>query len=477
MNEYQLASYYQEHPLEYMHDALDVKYIIPELCDAVNLMLENRRVYVRSGHGIGKSYIAACLGLWFFDCFPNAQVYTTAPTQRQVRDIVWKEIHSISANANIEIKATKNNLDFHRGMKWVLKGFASSGSVAYQGRHAKHMLWIIDEADGFDSETFDAIESTATGPKNYLFYIGNPVDPDSAFKLRQERRPDLTCTISSYKSPNIIRDPKTNEYISDEIIPGCATLEWVEEMKSEWGEESSVFLSRVSAEYPSATPDALLTEDECKQASLVKPKPANWAILGVDVAYMGDDNSVITALSGNAFYKHPLVFNGLKGWELKDEILKFIDLLKVSEGIETKAIVYDSAGVATALQEHLDEHFAKTSMVLYPVNFGSEVTKWRVEAEDKQMHMVQNKRAEMYLDFRRSVRHNELFVPASYNIKQVIPRVKYFINSGQKLQIEAKQEFKKREGYSPDIPDSIILALHGYIQGLHMGGESFVAMS
>jgi hypothetical protein len=51
-------------------------------------------VTVKSCHGIGKTFLASRLVLWFLDTHPMDQtvVVTTAPTSYQVRAVLWRYI-------------------------------------------------------------------------------------------------------------------------------------------------------------------------------------------------------------------------------------------------------------------------------------------------------------------------------------------------------------------------------------------------
>ena len=53
-----------------------------------------KRVAVRSGNGVGKTALAARIMLWALRCFPESIVVTTAPTTRQVRELLWREARS-----------------------------------------------------------------------------------------------------------------------------------------------------------------------------------------------------------------------------------------------------------------------------------------------------------------------------------------------------------------------------------------------
>jgi hypothetical protein len=47
----------------------------------------HRRTAVKSANGVGKTYLAADLALWFLYCYQPSVVLTTAPTRRQVRHL------------------------------------------------------------------------------------------------------------------------------------------------------------------------------------------------------------------------------------------------------------------------------------------------------------------------------------------------------------------------------------------------------
>src|SRR5262252_8229661 len=55
---------------------------------------DNRYTAVPACHGPGKSYAASACAAWWVDVHPpgEAMVVTTAPTDHQVKTILWKEI-------------------------------------------------------------------------------------------------------------------------------------------------------------------------------------------------------------------------------------------------------------------------------------------------------------------------------------------------------------------------------------------------
>ena len=53
------------------------------------------RIAVRSGHKCGKSMVVAILALWWATTRRRARVVMTAPSARQIRSILWREIQML----------------------------------------------------------------------------------------------------------------------------------------------------------------------------------------------------------------------------------------------------------------------------------------------------------------------------------------------------------------------------------------------
>lgn len=486
---YKMLMRLRNNPDLYLQQVLGVEYLAPKMQEAIRHIPDNKYTLIKAGHGVSKSFSCAGLIPWWLETHPQSLVATTAPTNRQVSEVLWREVgkHRGRSIYPIAGKQLKNRLKLAED--WQGFGFSSNQGVSYQGLHEEYLLWIIDEADGIPRDVWEAIMSTLTGTENRLVAIGNPVDPDSQFREEIEKHPEDVFTIPSYESPNIILDEKTGEYISDEIIPGCATLEWINEVIEIHSVNSNYYKSRVIAEYPDGSPDTLLTREQILKAAEVDQMPAGWFVVGVDVAYDGNDESAITALSGNAFYDKYIKVQGLNGEALAQKVMDFIkeiednNVVMNEDGIEVpmrcKCIIWDAAGVATAFTEFIYKEISKAKRLLdinlQPIDFAGKVTESRVEAQENDMHMVLNKRAEMYMDFKRLVVTKKLYIPKAYNVYNIFAKIKYFTNKQSLTQIESKQEFKKKnKGKSPDMPDSMILAVHAKVLRLYLSNKQSV---
>jgi hypothetical protein len=64
---------------------------------------DNQRTSVRACHGMSKTVTAAVAAVWFLNLYNNSIVITTAPTNRQVESLLWKEIRAIYSNPDVRL--------------------------------------------------------------------------------------------------------------------------------------------------------------------------------------------------------------------------------------------------------------------------------------------------------------------------------------------------------------------------------------
>ena len=83
---------YAARPLAFCEDVLGGERPWSRQAEVLEAVRDHRRTAVRSGHGVGKSWTVARLALWWLYTRPRSAVITTAPTERQVREVIWREI-------------------------------------------------------------------------------------------------------------------------------------------------------------------------------------------------------------------------------------------------------------------------------------------------------------------------------------------------------------------------------------------------
>ena len=148
-------------PVEFAGDVLGVE-LWAKQRELLSALPAHHRVAVKSGNGLGKGFSAAVAVLWFLYTHDQAIVLSTAPTFRQVRYILWRQIHSLYRRAPETLGGrlldTRWELDDDR----YALGLSADGPDQFQGFHSPNMLIVVDEAEGVSDNIYEAIEAVMT---------------------------------------------------------------------------------------------------------------------------------------------------------------------------------------------------------------------------------------------------------------------------------------------------------------------------
>jgi len=277
---------YQDSPAKFVNDVLGLE-LTEDQHNVCKGLSTRDRVSVKSGHGVGKSCIAACLALWFKYTYWPSVVITTAPTERQVKQILWREIRARKANATIPLEGKPLTMHLELGPLDYMIGISTNDAQQFQGFHSPNIMVIVDEANGYPEEMFTAIDGLLSGgERKILFQIGNPIEPSGRFFNSCNDGETLVYTISCLSHPNV----KTGK----NIIPGAVTKEWVNRMKRLWGEDSAFWSSRILGEFPKTATDTViqlwwLERAEAAFVTGLEHKDEGEVYMGVDPSEYGGD--------------------------------------------------------------------------------------------------------------------------------------------------------------------------------------------
>jgi len=163
------------------------------------------KVLVRASHSVGKSFVAALLTNYWYDCFPESScVITTAPTARDVRDVLWREVRLLRHAVGLggftgpKIPELWDNPDHYA------KGFTAERGELFVGRHLAHMLFIFDEACLIDSAYWTTTASMFQPDGRHAWLvIGNPTDTTSQMYAEEMSGGWNVIEMSSLDHPNI----------------------------------------------------------------------------------------------------------------------------------------------------------------------------------------------------------------------------------------------------------------------------------
>ena len=202
--------------------------------EVLQAIRDHRRVAVKARNGLGKGFTAAVAVLWFLSCHAPAIVLTTAPTARQVRHVLWREIGRLHRNSARSLGGNMFSTRLEVAHDRFALGLSTDEADQFQGFHSPNMLIVVDEAEGVSEGIYEAIDAVMTAGNCKLLLIGNPTSDSGTFRraFHEDRRMFHNITISALESPNVEQQQV--------VVPGLTTAEWVVERAGLWVEESGV---------------------------------------------------------------------------------------------------------------------------------------------------------------------------------------------------------------------------------------------
>lgn len=419
---------------------------------------DNRYTTVRACHDVGKTYIAARTALWFLYSHPQSIVVTTAPTMRQVENLLWRELRAAHEASRQPLggEPLKTRLDI--SPDWYAIGASSGDPDKLQGFHAAsgHILIIVDEAAGVSEPAFEAIEGMMTSENARILMIGNPTSDSGSFRDSHHSWTYANkIHISVFDSPNFInngirtiKDLRRVNLDKVEIVnPYLVAPRWAYEKLDAWGEDSPMFQARVLGNFPSQSVNTVIPlnyielacEPEFRDKLEAKGGPLR---LGVDPARFGNDETVITPRYGG-FIPEQKVSNKESTTATAGRILQYKSPRPVFIGIDVDGLgggVYD-----TLFDERIDG--------IAEIHNGGKAL-----PDDTGLTFA-NFASQLWWRARLLIMAGELAIPDDEVLKMQLSTRKYRF-TGKGLTVESKDEWSKRyKGKSPDRADSLIYSL------------------
>ena len=437
-------------------------------------MASNRRTAVASCNAAGKSFLSSRTAVWFLKTFKPSVVVTTAPTDRQVRRILWKEIHATYSRAKTlgnDLGGTLLTKEWKFDEEHFAMGFATRDydATAFQGIHAPHVLVIADEAAGLTETIWEGIFSILRGAHTRLLAVGNPTVIEGTFYEAFSDPRWSTFNISAFDTPNF-----QGQGI---VIPGLITPQDVEDAVNDWGEDSPLYKARVLGQFPDRAFDTLIPMHLVQQAgqgewtpnpdigdsSMIGYIPVTLEMgdtdtdqaveIGADFARYGGDSNVFIARRGRlAFAYEEWVAQDLGITGTMAATGRLVDFIRKTNAWKVKCdAVGLGGGVPDRLREMQVEGKLDSRIQIIDMNAGA-------AAEDKKKYA--DAATEWYSKLGDKLRQDMAFGPV-FQRKEVVGQLsqrKYKMLSDGRMKLESKDEMKKRGLKSPDWGDALVLA-------------------
>ena len=430
-------------PLIFIHDVFDWSQVEQDGPSEQQMELfksfnSGNMITIRSGHGTGKDASAAMLILWFMCTRAYPKVVCTAPTARQLNDVLWSELSKWLRMSILqdEFVIQKDKM-FHKDhpKEWWCRAVSPSVKATKEeqaetlaGFHGEHLLIIVDEASGVPDPVFIPLEGAMTQRDNHILLIGNMTKNTGYFwesHFHSElNKPWIKLHWDSRKSTNVKPD-------------------YPERMAIKYGIDSNVYRIRVLGDPPLEDERTLIPlhwAEQCigKDIVVAEDEPL---YLGVDVARYGEDKSIILPRQG-------LVIKPWETFQGMDTINLGGFILQTYEELEASGIAIDEIGIGAGVTDWLQK------LNRYNV-FGVNVK--RKSSNIEKFHML---RDELWIAVRDKCMKGQYSFPTGELGEELCNELAmplYSFNAHGGFKVESKREMKLRGKKSPNIADALCL--------------------
>ncbi|MEM7345429.1 MAG: hypothetical protein AAF485_14405 [Chloroflexota bacterium] len=216
---------YQDDPVTFAQQVLEETFT-GDIIKVMESVRDNPVTVAQSANSTGKTHGAARIAIWFYKCFPNAQVYTTAaPPEGNLKKLLWGEIGSIATDhpkvfdddriINLHIEGGPK--EFITGVAIPQSGTPQQREAKFSGKHAPNLLFIVDEGDAVPDEIYTAIESSMSGGHSRLLVMFNPrAERGEVYRMIRDQRANVV-SLSAFNHPNVVT--------GEDVIPGAVSRE------------------------------------------------------------------------------------------------------------------------------------------------------------------------------------------------------------------------------------------------------------
>ena len=444
---------YRTDPVAFVVEVLGVK---PDKwqAEALKSLVTEDRLSIRSGHGVGKSAFLSWVTLWWLvtKSGDGCKVALTAPTRHQLSDVLFSEVSRWYRKMpewyrdQLNLKSDRLEVVGKESECFaVARTSRRENPEALQGFHSEAMLFIIDEASGVDEKIFEVARSSMSSLNAKSIMTGNPTRTQGYFyeSFHSDRARWHTMKVACSDSTNV--DPA-----------------FVQEMKDKYSEDSSVYRVRVLGEFDTEQGDTVIPLSLMESAVErdVEINPISPVVWGLDCARMGSDRTALCKRKGNA------ILEPITHWQGKDLMQTCGLVVAEYKRLENfpdelpEEICVDSIGIGAGVCDRLAE-------LGLPVR-GVAVSE-RPSTDGKTYMRL---RDELWFKAREWFEQRDCRIPEG--CEELVAELSvpsYHFTSVGKMQVESKDNLKKRGVRSPDLADAFCLTMaHEHVWS---GGHSF----
>jgi hypothetical protein len=313
--------------------------------------------------------------------------------------------------------------------------WSEKSTEAFAGLHnmGKRIVLKFDEASGIIDKIWEVSMGALTDEDTEILWLafGNTTKNTGAFR---------ECFGKS-------RALWKTKQIDSRTVEGTNKA-YLQEIVDTYGEDSDIARVRVRGQFPSSSSMQFIGTDlvaGAQQRELPEALPSDPVVFGVDCARFGDDKSVLAIRCGRDARSRPW-----KTWEHMDSMTIAGDIALQAKRWHPEAIMVDAGNIGGAVIDRLRQLLGPDIPVI-EVWFGGEGK--QTELDPGITVRTKNKRALMWTKMRHWLARG--CIPDTQQLEDDLVGPEYGFDSNQAIQLERKEDMKKRGLSSPDYADAL----------------------
>lgn len=378
------------------------------------------------GIGAGKTHAGAIKAIGAIRAGGLGMVI--APTFRMLRDSTWRTAISVWRDLGIVeqiLRGDELRVVFRNGAEAIFRSAEDPDRL--RGPNAS-WAWIDEAAQ--------------CHPDTWLIAIG---------RLREAGRAGRCWLTTTPKGMNWLYEVFVRRATDETMIYKAPTWsnpfnppEYAASLAEQY--EGDFALQELEAEFIADDESALLRYEWLEQAGMMEAAYVRGEPItaGVDVAGPGEDETVLVVRQGSGIL-------GVQGWGSADARGDVLHALRpfASRGLESVCV--DGAGIGHYFAEHLRDNLPP-EVTVRSINVGESPT------TDKGKEKYRNLKAELYWSFRERCAEGDLAGLTDRLAISQLAGIRYSHDSRGRIEIESKEDARKRGVKSPDRAEAIVLA-------------------
>lgn len=463
--------------------------VFPQQVMTARAVMERSKVAIRGCHSSGKSFMLAVIAVWWLLRYEDSAVITTAPTKRQVGDIMWGDINYLVPLAKAKLRL---NVADCQKTQWKLApkneayGVSTDKTVNFQGYHSQNTLIIMDEAPGIASDLWGAIEGITSSGNVRIVMAGNPTIVSGMFydastsekheewtrisysALRDnpnvmdlplsewtlEKRPSGLTDIEMGRLATLVNCEIDDPLLDDDVTSHMVSRRWIRERWFAWGDRDLPdWHSRVCGDFPPEDEMTLIPRSAIDYArrpaeiALENATRINW---GIDVAGYGQNETVLVA-------QQDLHILGM--WVITDADARAATQEIIRPYLQRSTVIrIDQIGIGW---------YFFVDIARWAAQYVSDIEVIGVDVGKKPYDptMYDDLRTEIYFMLREFFIDKRIAGVYDEEMCRQLSSLRWeTIERGSRRKLESKKDMRERGVQSPDKADALVLSMCGHYE-------------